>query len=182
MKTMKQFGLMLTFVMATLLSSCSGDDNGGGGGSAANGTIKAKVGGSNFKSMEIASFASKNAIGGGAYMIAIQGSDEEGNAIQLILNGVDGQPGTFEIGTDTTISAVGTYTETEINLSNPAASTFTTWAAPYEDSGVVGSITISEITDTTIKGTFNFTGKNQEGTDTKAVTNGAFNLDFTTGN
>ena len=178
MKTMKQFGLMLTMVAATLLSSCSGDDNGGGGGSAANGTIKAKVGGSNFKSMEIASFASKNAIGGGAYMITIQGSDEEGNAIQLILNGVDGQPGTFEISQSAGITAVGYYTKININTSNPMASTYTTWAAPYEGSGVAGSITISEITDTTIKGTFNFTGKNQEGTDTKAVTNGAFNLNF----
>lgn len=177
MKTMKQFGLMLTMVAATLLSSCSGDDNGGGGGSAANGTIKAKIAGSNFNG-SVASFAMKQSVGAGAYMITLQGSDASGNALQLILNGVDGQPGTFEISQSAGITAVGSYTKININTSNPMASTYTTWAAPYEGSGVAGSITISEITDTTIKGTFNFTGKNQEGTDTKAVTNGAFNLNF----
>jgi hypothetical protein len=176
MKTMKQIGLMLAFVVATVMSSCSGDDNGGsGGGSAALGKINAKAGSKNFKSY-VAS-ATKQAVGS-TYMIAIQGSDEEGNAISLILNGVDGQPGTFKIGTETSISAVGTYTETEINMSNPMASTFTTWAAPYEDSGEVGSITITEITDTNIKGNFQFKGKNQDGADMKQVSNGAFNLNF----
>ena len=33
--------------------------------------------------------------------------------------------------------------------------------------------------ETNVKGTFNFTGKNQNGDDTKAVTNGAFNVNFT---
>jgi hypothetical protein len=173
MKTMKQFGLVLTLALAVIFSSCSGDDDNGGGGSAAAGTIKARVGGANFTSLNMASFAMKQAIGS-TYMITLQGSDASGKAIQLILNGVDGQTGTFQIGTETTISAVASYTE--LNMSNPMDSQ--TWAAPYEDSGVVGSITISEITDTNIKGTFNFRGKNQEGSDTKEVTNGAFNLNF----
>lgn len=177
MKTMKQFGLMLTMVMATLLSSCSSDDNGGGGSSAANGTIKAKVGGSNYTTLQAASFATKHQIGN-VYMITLQGSDASGKAIQLGLNGVPAATGTYEISQEATISAVASYTE--ININDPMNSTV--WVAPYDGSGVVGSITISEITDTTIKGTFNFIGKNQEGTDTKAVTNGAFNLDFTTGN
>lgn len=179
MKTIKQIGLALAIIFSLTLSSCGGsDDGGGGGGSAANGTIKAKVGSSNFTSMQIASFATKQQISGAGYTIILQGSDASGKAIQLILNGVDGQPGTYQISDTGNISAIGTYTE--VNISNPLNSQ--TWAAPYDDSGVVGSVTISEITDTNIKGTFNFTGKNQDGTDTKAITNGAFNLDFTTGN
>lgn len=175
---MKQFGLVLTLTLAVIFSSCSGDDdNGGGGGSAAAGTIKARIGGSNFTSLNMASFAMKQATGS-VYMITLQGSDASGNAIQLILNGVNGQPGTFEISPSAGISAIGSYTKININTSNPMASTSTTWAAPYESSGVVGSITISEITDTNVKGTFNFKGKNQEGSDTKEVTNGAFNLNF----
>ena len=177
MKTMKQFGLMLTMVMATLLSSCSSDDNGGGGSSAANGTIKARVAGSNYTTLQAASFAMKQQMGS-VYMITMQGSDASGKAIQLVLNGVPATTGTYEISQEATISAIASYTE--LNMNDPINSVV--WAAPYEGSGVAGSITISEITDTNIKGTFSFTGKNQEGTDTKAVTNGAFNLDFTTGN
>ena len=172
MKTIKQFGFALAIIFSLTLSSCGGSDDGGGGGSAANGTIKAKVGGTNFTSMTQASFAYKQAIGN-AYMITLQGSTASGKAIQLILNGVDGQPGTYEISDTANISAVGTYTEINVNTL-----TSQTWAAPYDGSGAAGSITISEITDTNIKGTFSFTAKNQEGSDTKAVTNGAFNLDF----
>lgn len=174
MKTVKQFGLMLTMVLATMLFSCSGDDNGGGGGSAAHGTVTAKVqGSSNFKSMTMASWAQKQPFGGGGYMITIVGSDASGRTLQLILFGADGNTGTWTIGQDTNISAVGTYTE--VNTSN---FTSKTWAAPYDDSGDVGSITITEITDTNIKGNFTFKGKNQDGTDTKQITNGAFNVDF----
>ncbi|RKS00551.1 DUF6252 family protein [Flavobacterium sp. 102] len=174
MKTIKQFGIVLTVALATLLSSCSGsDDGGGGGGNASLGQVKAKVAGSSFSSMEVATFAQK-IVAGGTTTIIVQGSTAQGKAIQLILNGTNGQPGTFEISDDAAISAVASYTE--LNQSNPMNSP--TWAAPYEDSGVVGSITISEISDTNVKGTFNFTGKNQNGTDTKAVTNGAFNVNF----
>jgi hypothetical protein len=176
MKSIKQFGIMLSVIVAIIMSSCSGDDNGGGGGGSASlGKVTAKASGKNFKSYVAA--ATKNAIGN-AYMIGIQASDENGTAIQLVLTGVDGQPGTFQIGSDSNISVAGTYTETQINLSNPTASTYTTWAAPYENSGVVGSITITEITETNIKGNFEFKGKNQAGADSKQVSNGAFNLNF----
>jgi hypothetical protein len=168
MKTLKHFSFAIVLAMATILSSCSSSDDGGGGGSAAAGTIQAKAGGANFKSMTAATFAMNQ---GG--MLVIQGSDATGKAIQLMLAGVT-EEGTYEISDTAGISVIGSYTVT--NMSNPMDSD--TWAAPYEDSGVVGSVTISEITATTVKGTFNFTGKNQDGEDTKAITNGAFNVNF----
>ncbi|MDI9257522.1 MULTISPECIES: DUF6252 family protein [Flavobacterium] len=175
MKSLKQFGFAVTLALTVLLTSCSGsDDNGGGGGSASLGTLKAKVGGNSFTSMEAATFATKQVVGG-LTTIIIQGSTASGKAIQLILTGTDGNAGTFEISDTAGISAIASYTE--VNISNPMDSQ--TWAAPYESSGVVGSITISEITETNVKGTFNFTAKNQEGADTKSVTNGAFNINFT---
>ncbi len=174
MKTIKQFGIILTMVLATVLTSCSGSDEGGGGGSAALGQIKAKVAGSNFTSMNLATFATKQVVGGTTTII-IQGSDATGKAIQLMLYGTDGNAGTFEISDEANITAIASYIEA--NISNPMASQ--TYAAPYEDAGVAGSITISEITDTNVKGTFTFTGKNQDGADTKAITNGAFNVNFT---
>jgi hypothetical protein len=174
MKTIKQFGIVFALTLTTLLSSCSSSDGGGGGGSAALGTLKAKVAGSNFTSMSAATFATKQVVGGTTTII-IQGSDASGKAVQLILNGTDGTAGTFEISDTAGISAIASYIEA--NISNPMASQ--TWAAPYDGSGAAGSITISEITDTNVKGTFTFTGKIQNGTDTKAITDGAFNINFT---
>ncbi len=168
MKTIKQFGIVLALAVATIFSSCSSSDGGGGGGTAAAGTIQAKAGSTNFKSMTQASFAMNQ---GG--MLIIQGSDATGKAIQLMLVGVT-EAGTYEISNSAGISVIGSYTEA--NISNPAASL--TWAAPYENSGVAGSVTITEITTTTVKGTFTFTGKNQDGDDTKQITNGAFNVNF----
>lgn len=166
MKTIKHLSLALVLAVTTILSSCSSDSDGGGGNAAA-GTIKAKAGSTNFTSMTQASFAMNQ---GG--MLVIQGSDASGKAIQLAIAGAT-EAGTYTISDDNAISVIGSYTE--VNLSTFDS---TTWAAPYEGSGNVGTITISEITATTVKGTFSFTGKNQEGTDTKAVTNGSFNVNF----
>ncbi|MCF6130866.1 DUF6252 family protein [Flavobacterium wongokense] len=168
MKTIKQFGLVLVLAVSTILSSCSSSDgDGGGGGSAAAGTIKAKAGSTNFTSMTAATFAMQQ---GG--MLIIQGSDASGKAIQLMLTGVTAA-GTYEISDTAGISVIGSYTEVNLNTMSS-----TTWAAPFEGSGNVGSITISEITATTVKGNFTFTGKNQNGSDNKNVTNGAFNVNF----
>lgn len=180
MKKLNYISKFFFIALAAVSLSCSGDDdNGGGGGGAAAGTVKAKAGNKNFRSMEMASWAARHEVGEGVYQIVIQGSDEEGTAIQLILNGVDGQPGTWQIHDENNLNALASYTEIDLDLQNPMNSETTTWAAPYEGSGNVGSITISEINETTVKGSFNFTGRIQEGgTDTKNVTNGAFNVDF----
>lgn len=176
MKTIKKLGLLLTLFSALCITSCSGDDEGGSGGATASlGKVTAKVGGKNFNSY-VATGTKQGT--GSAYSIIVQASDEKGNAINLMVHGVDGQPGTYEIDTENNISAVATYTETVVNLSNPMASTMTTYTAPYEDSGLVGSITFTEITDTNIKGNFQFKAKHQTGTETKQITNGAFNLNL----
>lgn len=165
MKSIKHLGLAIVLAVTTMVSSCSSSDDGGGGGSAAAGTIQAKAGSTNFKSLTQASWATSQ---GG--MTIIQGSDATGKAIQLMITG--NAVGTYQIS-DSGISNVASYTE--VNLTNMSSKT---WAAPYEGSGNVGSVTITEITATAVKGTFTFTGKNQAGSDTKAVTNGAFNVNF----
>lgn len=172
-KTIKHFSFAIVLALTTIFSSCSSDSSGGGGGSASLGTVNAKVAGSNFSSMTVATFATKQTFGG-VTTIIVQGSDATGKAIQMTLSGATVGTGTFEISDTASLSAIASYTET--NISNPSASQ--TWAAPYEGSGVTGSITITEITDTNIKGTFTFTGKNQSGTDTKQITEGTFNVNF----
>lgn len=172
MKSIKQFSFALVLALVTILSSCSSDGSGGGGGSTSLGTLKAKIGGSNFKSLTAATFATKQVMGSTTNFI-IQGSDASGKAIQIMIMGTNGAAGTFEISDTAGISAIASYTE--VNLSNMSSQT---WAAPYESSGAVGTITISEVTDTNIKGSFSFTGKNQAGSDTKQATEGAFNINF----
>lgn len=176
MKTLKKISILfLATVLSTSILSCSGDDGGEstGGGVAVEGTISANVAGAGFTSITQGTTAVKVATGD-AYTITIQGTDLGGKNLQLILNGVDGTTGTYEIGVDTAISAIGTYTE--VNLTTFATQT---WVAPYEDGGVAGSITITEISDTNIKGTFEFTAKNQENAqDSKEITGGSFNVNF----
>ncbi len=175
MKTLKTVSKLFLIAFAVVLSSCSGEDGGGGGGgSAAAGTIKAKVGGSNFKSMTMATTAMKVAVAG-AYTITIQGSDANGKSINLIMHGVALQTGTYDIGGNNQIAIIGSYTE--LNINNPMASK--TYTAPFEGGAVAGSISITEITDTKIVGTFNFTAKNQDDqSDVKEVKSGAFNVNF----
>lgn len=170
MKTIKQISIALVLALTTL-SSCTSDSSSGGGSSASLGTLKAKVAGSNFTSMTAATFATKN-VAGGTTTVIVQGSDATGKVIQIAVMGSTVAAGTYQIS-DSSISAYAYYSE--INL---GTMTSQTWAAPYESSGNVGSITISEITDTNVKGTFTFTGKNETGSDTKQITDGAFNVNF----
>lgn len=171
MKTLNKTILVLMAVIAVSLTSCKKDDDGGGdggGGQAGSGQIIAKVNGNNFTSMEI---ASKATLASGT--LILQGSDASGKGIFITMNNYDGV-GTYEFS-DSNVFTVGTYIETDIN--NPQNSK--TWTAPYEGSGVVGEIRISEKTDTNIKGTFNFTGKNVNGDNSlKNITDGSFNLNF----
>jgi len=172
MKNFKKSILVLMAVVAVSLTSCKKDDDGGGGGSAGAGTISAKVGGSNFTSMEAASRATQSGAGGTTTII-LQGSDASGKGIFITMNNFDGV-GTYEF-TDSNVFLVATYVET--NISNPQNSQ--TWTAPYQGSGVIGQVKISEKTDTKIKGTFNFTGKNVNGDNSlKNITDGSFNLNF----
>src|SRR5690606_1689777 len=150
------------------LSSCSSDDDGGGGGGAASGTITAKINGNSFTSLEMTSFANTTT-GGGQTTLVMQGNTQS-QAISMIINGYDGV-GTYELSDD---NVFRTASYIEPNISNPLESQ--TWSAPFQDSGVVGEIKISEETDTNIKGTFNFTCKNSNDGTTKNVTEGSFNL------
>jgi len=175
MKTLKKISILfLATVLSTSIISCAGDDDGNNVDPVAvEGTITANVGGANFTSIVQGTTAMKVAVGG-TYTITIQGTDLGGRQIQLILNGVDGETGTYEISQEAAISAIGSYIEV-----NTTTFTSKTWVAPFEDSGVAGSITITEISDTNIKGTFNFTARNQEDAqDSKEITGGSFNVNF----
>lgn len=170
MRTLKQFMLFTMLFGALALTSCSSDDDGGNpaNATAGEGTISAKIDGNSFTSLEITSMANKVNAGGQSTLV-IQGNTQS-QAFNFTLNGYDGV-GTYEF-TDANVFRVASYIEP--NVSNPANSQ--TWSAPYENSGVAGEISISEETDSRIKGTFFFTGKNSNDGSTKSITEGSFNL------
>ncbi|WP_369997710.1 DUF6252 family protein [Winogradskyella sp.] len=172
MRTLKNFMLLIMTVSLVTLTSCKSDDDGGGGGNAPSGTLTAKVDGANFQSLDISSSATVANNGQNLIIIA---SSTDANAFAITIVGYSG-PGTYPLGGGANIFNVASYTETDVDLSNPQNSTTEIWQAPYNDTQV-GEINISEETDTKVIGTFNFTGKNVNGDQSeKTITDGSFNL------
>ncbi|WP_111709868.1 DUF6252 family protein [Lutibacter citreus] len=175
MKTFKKFMVLTMTLSLVLFSSCSKSDDEGGSGSAASGTLTAKVDGKSYKSMKISSSATVANAGPGDNLIIIA-SNSDGNAFAITIFGYTGT-GTYDItGANIGVTNVASYSETNVNLSNPTASTTEIWQAPYEATKI-GSFSVSEETDSNIKGTFNFKCKNVLGDNSiKNITEGSFNL------
>lgn len=169
---MKNLRTLLIVLFANLtLIACSSDGDGGGGGSAAEGTITAKIDGSNFQSNTDFTMAHKVNAGAGT-TVTLQGSDNSGKALVFVVNGFEGV-GVYNIGGDASISITASYVEP--NVSNPAASG--TWQAPFNDT-VAGEIEFTESSDTKVVGTFSFMAKSSSDDSTKEFTDGSFNLTF----
>lgn len=169
MKRINQLWVLLLTITLLSFNSCSSDDDGGATNQASQGTISAKINGVNFTSLEITSFASLTT-GGNQTTLTMQGNTTT-QAISMIIIGYDGV-GTYQL-TDANVFRSASYIEPNINdpINSP------TWNAPFENSGVIGEINISEDTATTIQGTFNFTAKNVNDGSTKSITDGVFNLE-----
>jgi len=169
MKTLRFLSLILMVSLAVV--SCKKDDDGGDGGTTANGTVSAKVDGASFTSQP--AFTVANTItANGITTVTIQGSDNSGKGIVLVINGFEGT-GTYDIGGGANVFVTGSYIEA--NASNPTASQ--SWMAPF-DATVAGEIQFSESTATKVKGTFSFTAKNTQDNSIKNITEGSFNIDY----
>lgn len=163
MKTLNK--ILLAFLMVASTVACKKDKNGGDGGSAAEGTVKAKVGGASWTSTT----ASAMYVSTGK-ALTIMGVDGGGKTINLIINGYDEKTGTYEINSSG-IANTASYVEAGVSGSK-------TWAAPYSGSGAIGKIQISEFSKTgSVKGTFNFKARNQnDNSDFKEITEASFNI------
>lgn len=174
MKTTKKLVLLLMVLILPLaiFNSCSSDDDGGSGGSTPSGVLKVSIDGSSWKSLEISSSAT---ISNSGTHLTIIATNSDGKAVSMNVFGYEGV-GTYEFNGNL-LSSVNTasYTETNVDLSNPLNSTTEIWSTPYEDA-VLGSISISEETDTKIIGTFNFKAKNPNDNTIVNLTDGSFNL------
>ncbi len=173
---MRKLTQLLFFVMIPMvltITSCSSDDDGGGPGNAGDGVLVAKVDGVNYQSLAISSMATVSNNGQSLIIIA---TNSDGNAFSFTIFGYNGV-GTYDFdGSISTGVNVASYSETDVNLSNPQNSTTELWQAPYENLSV-GSVSIAEETDTKMRGTFEFNCKNLNGDNSvKMITEGSFNL------
>lgn len=169
MKTRNRTVLVLLALVAISFTSCKKDDDGDGGGAAGSGTIVAKVDGSNFKSDPMLTSATMTTSEGVSSLMITGNTMDSRNITLSITTGFDGE-GTYLIGGGANIFVSGSYTE--IDPANPTDAQI--WVAPY-DTEVAGEIKISEVTDTNIKGTFHFKGKNADGT-FKTIADGSLNV------
>jgi hypothetical protein len=180
MKTLKQFGIVLTIALSTLLSSCSSDSDGGGGGFSgpATGTfVKAKVAGSNL--LAEGSYANGGYNGGN---LVLQGFSLTGQSVNIQLYALDGalEVGTYNMSTTNTEDAyVGSLSLIDINMTTLTSATYSSLIC----NNTSGTVEITFVDATKIEGTFSFTGiEVREGEDcsggTKNVTNGSFRLEL----
>lgn len=164
--------LFMIITIGLITFSCKSDDDGGGGGSAAEGTITAKVNGSNFGSESMMT-SGQFINAGGTSTLSIIGTNMEGKAISFTAVGVS-ETGTYQIGGGANISIAASYTETSI--SNPMNSQV--WQAPFDET-VAGEISFSELSSTKAVGTFSFQCKNVNGDGSiKNITEGSFNVNL----
>ena len=167
MKKIKQLGKIAFLALAISFASCSSDDGGGSTSTAGDGTITAKVDGKTVTTIKAgtAGVASDN-------FLILTGATMSQESFSITIYNYTGN-GTYDVITENEVGAVFSYTK--IDLNDPQ-STHNTWYAPLEDnSGVTGTITVTESSDTNVKGTFSFKGVNDLGT-FKNVTNGSFNV------
>lgn len=167
MKKIKQLGKIAFLALALSFASCSSDSAGGStGGAAGEGTITAKVDGKSFKSLSAATIGQVS-----DQVLQVIGSNAKGENISIQILSFNGI-GTYDVKSDGDTFAVCSYTA--IDLNDPQ-NTNNIYSSGYDGAVSVGSVDVTSVTDTNIKGTFSFTAKNQAGA-SKSITAGSFNV------
>ena len=158
---------MILLLAGTLIafSSCSKDDDEDGNGDdnpnpPATGSMTCKVDGADWTA-GLAVVATKNGT-----LVTVTGNDSNAKQLQLILYNLAGT-GTVDLGGTPTNQNAGRWTA-GIGQND----TYTTQLGVGS-----GTVEVTELTDTSIKGTFQFTAKNPAGTEV-AVTDGSFTATF----
>ena len=172
MKRVKFLNLCIVFltISGLILAGCSSDDESGAGDGG--GEMTANISGSgSFKSHSISSNAVKTASSAGTSLF-VQGTNSDGVGITMTIMNYTGED-TYQFGPVTSNFNTASYTET--NVSSP--SNTQVWSASYDTSSS-GSITISEETDSGVKGSFSFKGKNSNDDSIKTISDGNFDLNF----
>ena len=174
MKKLKQLAHVLFLIPVLTVASCSSDNDGSGGSvNAGKGTITAKVNGQTVTS---ATELTSGSISTGQFgMLAITGTNMQGDGFTITIAGFEGAK-TYDVGGESSVFAVCSYIDTDMN--NPTVPHI--WSGPYDDGAIAGSVSVTEVTTTRVKGTFNFSGKNASDGTVKEVTSGSFDVKLNT--
>lgn len=148
-------GMLLVFGIA--MSSCKKSDDSSNPGTG-NGTLSLKYGGTSWNASLAVQAINTNGV------INVTGSDSDAHQASLLLMGVT-QPGTYQI------TALSGHQLRWTEGLNPEQT--------YLANGIIGSgsITVTEISDSAIKGTFTFEGYSTSSA-TKSITDGNFSANF----
>lgn len=149
--------IVVVLSMLFVLSGCGSDGTGPGNNIPTNGSMTARIDGTNWSAVSVSATYSNGVLGVGA-------ADVAGTAIGMgvVANGT----GTFQVGASS---------PTNLLLTMGGAS----WYAQTTQGS--GSITITSLTQNSVAGTFQFTGVATPGTTasgTRTVTNGTFSATF----
>lgn len=164
MKTLKTFGTMC--ILATVfLFSCSSDDSEDSGSGSF--SLKAKVDGANYSNSSL--FNPMAVIVSNTLMI--QSSDNDGNSIQIQVPNFDGE-GTYTSGNNDLMAGYINYLEAGASIGQ-----FRTFTSVRGD----GTVEITEVTDTYVKGTFSATAPEniENPTESVEITQGTFKAEIT---
>lgn len=160
MKNFKSFFLMLTAIAVLGLTSCnkSSDDDVTPDNPLSNGSISLKVDGSSWNASLAVQAINTNGV------INVTGSDSNAKQASVILYGVT-EPGTYNVQAGL---------QHQLRWTEGLGTNDT-----YMANGLVGSgsITITELSSTKVKGTFQFTGVNTAQA-SKSITEGSFEATF----
>ena len=168
MKTLRLLTAAMLGSLSFLAASCGDDDgNSNGGGTPTGEYVAAKVNGQDFASSTL--FDAVAASNPNPTTLMVQGSDNGGNAIQIMILSFDGE-GTYNLSNMTNGQMI--YTK----MQNMSAISYSSAA----EGGASGTAQITLADDTKVEGTFSFTGRRvQEGsTETVNVTEGSFRANF----
>ena len=169
MKKIKQFGKIAFLALALTFASCSSDSEGTPVTNGAEGTITAKVDGNTFTTSVIATGGTIS--GGNQYtLLSIFGTELTSRGITLQIIDFAGV-GTYTVGSETGPHSICGYSDKKPGSTNE----YETWTTANA-TDATGSITITEKSESNIKGTFSFKGKNAITGTYKELTNGSFNL------
>ena len=170
MKTIKLFKLLVMGVLVIAISSCSSDDDGDdGNNSGADEHVTAKIDGSDWSaSTDFDTTAATMASGGGSTILTVQGSDNDGKAINFSIMNYSG-PATYTTGDNLANTNLIQYITV-----TPVAGWISNAVTASVGGLTPGSITITSDSDGVVEGTFSFDGYNGSDMSTKVITEGSF--------
>ncbi len=172
MRDLKKLTVLLIAILVVSVTSCSKDDDGGSVGNAAEGTLAAKIDETGFTSEKLATSATIISSVAGR-TLNVRGGDFNGKTIQIGIVAFDGV-GTYNVDSEDII--LNSFVLIDIDVSNPQSPVTQSWAAPYENSGLVGTVSISSETATHVVGTFEMKVKGGDNSSVINITNGSFNI------